>query len=128
MMSGPTTNVGPIVEGMAEDTVASYDVDVHAIRVKILEMGDLATKMMVDSVDALTTGNTAVARSVISADIALDHLQRDVEEQSIQMIARRSRFRLIYAKSCPLSGYRVTSDGAGGQNGFRPCTSSHPSI
>jgi phosphate uptake regulator len=69
MMSGPTTNVGPIVEGMAEDTVASYDVDVHAIRVKILEMGDLATKMMVDSVDALSTGNTAVARSVISADI-----------------------------------------------------------
>jgi phosphate transport system protein len=75
-MSAPTTNVGPIAEGMAQHTVASYDVDVHAIRVKILEMGDLATKMMVESVDALTTGNTAVARSVISADIALDHLQR----------------------------------------------------
>jgi phosphate transport system protein len=102
MSSAPTT------EGMAQHTVASYDVDLRAVRGKIVEMGHLARKMMVDSVDALDRGSTAVARSVISADIALDHLQREVEEQCIQMIARRQPLAVDLRET--VSAIRISSD------------------
>jgi phosphate transport system protein len=96
------------MEGRAQHTVASYDVDLRAVRGKIVEMGHLAAKMIVDSVDALDRGSTAVARSVISADIAVDHLQREVEEQCIQMIARRQPLAIDLRET--VSAIRISSD------------------
>jgi phosphate transport system protein len=93
---------------MTQHTVASYDVDVRAIRFKIVKMGHLAAKMMTDAVDALERGSTTVAQSVISADIALDHLQREVEEQCIQMIARRQPLAIDLRET--VSAIRISSD------------------
>jgi phosphate transport system protein len=71
-------------------------------------MGDFAAKMIVDSVDALGCGSTAVAQSVITADIALDQLQREVEEQCIQTIARRQPLAIDLREI--VSAIRISSD------------------
>jgi phosphate transport system protein len=105
MMAGPTTGVGSSTEDVARHTVASYDVDVHAIRVKALEMEDVAAKMMMDLVDG---GTTAIAQSVIAANIALEHLQREVEEQCVQTIVRRQPLAIDLCEI--VSAIRISSD------------------
>ena len=53
------------------------------------EMGGLAEKMVIDAVDALSSGDTALAHQVVETDPRLDMLQREIEEQATLTIARR---------------------------------------
>src|ERR1700733_11526170 len=52
-------------------------------------MGGLAEKMGIDAVDALASGDTVLAHQVVETDPRLDLLQREIEEQGTQTIARR---------------------------------------
>jgi phosphate transport system protein len=74
---------------MSEHIVRAYDKDLEALEHKISEMGGIAEKLMADVLEALTTFNLDLARSVVAGDTRLDALQRAVEEQAVLTIARR---------------------------------------
>jgi phosphate transport system protein len=72
-----------------DHTVKAYDADLEFIGRKIAEMGGIAEKMLVESMDALASHNVELARTVVSSDPRLDALQREIEEKVVLTIARR---------------------------------------
>src|SRR3954454_5911771 len=74
---------------MSEHTAKAFDVDLQELARKVSEMGGLAEKEIVDSVDALAKRDGALAQRVIATDISTDQLQREIEEKAILTIARR---------------------------------------
>ena len=72
-----------------QHTVRGYDKDLDLLERRIAEMGGLAEKMVIDAVDALATGDAALAHQVVETDPRLDLLQREIEEQATMTIARR---------------------------------------
>jgi phosphate transport system protein len=74
---------------MNEHTAKAFDVDLQDLSRMVAEMGGLAEKQIADSVDALATRDSGRAERVIGADIAIDNLQREIEERSVLTIARR---------------------------------------
>ena len=74
---------------MNEHTVKAFDAELDGLGQKIAEMGGIAEKMMSDAMDALSDLNSELARAVITTDMRLDTLQRDIEESATLTIARR---------------------------------------
>ena len=72
-----------------QHTVRAYDKDLDLLERRIAEMGGLAEKMVIDAVDALASGDVALAQQVVETDPRLDLLQREIEEQATLTIARR---------------------------------------
>jgi phosphate transport system protein len=74
---------------MNTHTVKAFDTELDGLGQKIAEMGGIAEKMMSDAMDALSDFNSELARSVITTDMRLDILQREIEESATFTIARR---------------------------------------
>ncbi len=74
---------------MSEHTAKAFDVDLQDLSRMVAEMGGLAEKQIADSVDALAKRDSDRADRVIAADVAIDGLQRQIEERSVLTIARR---------------------------------------
>ena len=74
---------------MNEHTVKAFDIELDELGQKIAEMGGIAEKMMSDAMDALSSLNSELARAVITSDMRLDVLQREIEEKATLTIARR---------------------------------------
>ncbi len=74
---------------MAEHTVRAYDKELEQIGLKIAEMGGIAEKMLVDSMEALSNLDAGMAERTVMTDHKLDRLQREVENSAILTIARR---------------------------------------
>ena len=74
---------------MNEHTVKAFDLELDELGQKIAEMGGIAEKMMSDAMDALSSLNSELARTVIASDLRLDGLQREIEEKATLTIARR---------------------------------------
>lgn len=86
MMNNPSNNGAT---PMDQHTVRSYDQDLEYLADKIAEMGGHAERMLEQSVLSLVNSDTALAQKVISDDVILDHLQREVDEKAITIIAKR---------------------------------------
>lgn len=93
---------------MAEHIVSSYDKDLENLRRSIAEMGGVAEKMMADATEALVRRDAVLAQSVIAADKRLDTLQREIEERSVLLIARRQPLAIDLRET--ISGIRVSGD------------------
>ena len=74
---------------MVDHTVKAYDRELDTLERRIAEMGGIAEKMVIDSVDALATGDTVLAHQVVATDVRLDALQREIEDLVVFTIARR---------------------------------------
>jgi phosphate transport system protein len=74
---------------MNEHTAKAFDVDLQDLSRMVAEMGGLAEKQIADSVDALAKRDSDRAERVITSDVAIDGLQREIEERSVLTIARR---------------------------------------
>lgn len=74
---------------MSEHTVSSYDSDLQSVREKIVEMGNIAEKMVGDAIEALTSLDADLADQTVAADPRLDNLQREIEDQVVVTIAKR---------------------------------------
>jgi phosphate transport system protein len=74
---------------LADHTVRAYDKELDTLGLRIAEMGGIAEKMIVDSMDALGSVDADLARRVVATDPRLDGLQREIEEHAILTIARR---------------------------------------
>ena len=49
-----------------QHTVRAYDKDLDLLERRIAEMGGIAEKMVIDAVDALAAGDTALAHQVVA--------------------------------------------------------------
>ncbi len=74
---------------MVDHTVRAFDKDLDTLGLRIAEMGGIAEKMVVDAMDGLGSVDAALAQKVITTDLRLDTLQREIEEHAIMTIARR---------------------------------------
>ena len=72
-----------------EHIAKAFDVDLQELTQKAAEMGGLAEREVADAVAALVRRDTELATKVISTDVTIDALQREIEEKAILLIARR---------------------------------------
>ncbi|RVU14475.1 phosphate signaling complex protein PhoU [Methylobacterium oryzihabitans] len=93
---------------MSNHIVTSYDTDLQNLRRSIAEMGGIAEKMMDEAATALVRRDSALAQAVIAADQRLDALQREIEERSILLIARRQPMAIDLRET--ISAIRVSGD------------------
>lgn len=70
-------------------TVKSYEDELLLLDTKIARMGGLAEHNLGQAFDALQRRDSLQADMVIAADRAIDVLEKDIENQVIEMIARR---------------------------------------
>ena len=73
----------------SEHTAKAFDSDLQELTRLVAEMGGLAERMIVDSVDALVRRDVGLGQKVVAADSEIDHLQRVIEERAVLTIARR---------------------------------------
>ena len=73
----------------SEHTAKAFDSDLQELTRLVAEMGGLAERMIVDSVDALIRRDVALGQRVVAADAEIDNLQRAIEERAVLTIARR---------------------------------------
>src|SRR5438876_8299779 len=74
---------------VSEHTAKAFDSDLQELTRLVAEMGGLAERMIVDSVDALVRRDVALGQRVVAADTEIDKLQRTIEERAVLTIARR---------------------------------------
>ena len=74
---------------MNEHTAKAFDTDLHDLTRKVSEMGGLAEREILDSIQALTRRDIDLAMRVVASDPTIDGLQREIEEKAILTIARR---------------------------------------
>ena len=73
----------------SEHTVKAFDSDLQELTRLVAEMGGIAERMIVDSVDALIRRDVALGQRVVATDGELDTLQKRIEERAVLTIARR---------------------------------------
>ena len=74
---------------VSEHTAKAFDSDLQELTRLVAEMGGLAERMIVESVDALIRRDVALGKRVVEADAEVDNLQRVIEERAVLTIARR---------------------------------------
>lgn len=73
----------------SEHTAKAFDADLQELSRLVAEMGGLAERQIVDSVDALVRRDVALGRQVVALDVEIDKLQHQIEERAVLTIARR---------------------------------------
>jgi len=73
----------------SEHTAKAFDSDLQELTRLVAEMGGLAERMIVESVDALVRHDVALGQRVVAADLEIDNMQRTIEERAVTTIARR---------------------------------------
>src|SRR3974377_596417 len=74
---------------MLEHTVKSFDQELQQLDRKIAQMGGLAERLLAQGFDALERRDPKLAEAAVASDRNIDVLERDLQEQTILMIARR---------------------------------------
>src|SRR5215218_1293222 len=73
----------------SEHTTKAFDVDLQELSRLVSEMGGLAERQIVDSIDALVRRDVALGRQVVALDVDIDKLQYQIEERAVLTIAKR---------------------------------------
>jgi phosphate transport system protein len=79
---------------MGEHTVTSFDEELEHIDRLLRDMGALAGTMVQASTRALVNSDNALAQRIISDDSVMDARQRELDEASITLIAKRQPMAL----------------------------------
>lgn len=74
---------------MSEHIYKQFDADMEAVRAHVLEMGGLVEEQVNKAVDALISGNAAMAEEVVANDHRVNALEVAVDEACTNIIARR---------------------------------------
>ncbi len=74
---------------MSEHIYKQFDADMEAVRGRVLEMGGLVEEQVNKAVDALISGNAAMAEEVVANDHRVNALEVAVDEACTNIIARR---------------------------------------
>ncbi|MGU3494781.1 phosphate signaling complex protein PhoU [Xanthobacteraceae bacterium A53D] len=74
---------------MTEHIVSAFDTELKDLGRKVVEMGGQAERLVADSVTALIRRDGAMAQRVVLLDATVDHLQREIEDKAVLVIAKR---------------------------------------
>src|SRR5262245_38250151 len=74
---------------MLEHTVKSFDQELQQLDRKIAQMGGLAERLLAQGFNALERRDPKLAEAAVASDRSIDMLERDLQEQTILMIAKR---------------------------------------
>ncbi|MFN3228080.1 MAG: phosphate signaling complex protein PhoU [Hyphomicrobiales bacterium] len=74
---------------MTKHIVTAFDTDLRDLLLELAQMAGWVERAVEDAVDALMTGATDEAESVISNDDRIDEADRKVESDAVLLIARR---------------------------------------
>lgn len=78
-----------------------FNQELENLRRDVMKMGGMAEEMVMDAMAALLEGDTAKAESVIEADDAVNQIEKHIDEQAMEILARRqptaSDLRLVMA-------------------------------
>jgi phosphate transport system protein len=66
-----------------------FDEELKHLTRRIAEMGGIAEQMVSDAVKALVNSDSALAQRVISEDLIIDQIEREIGDNAILMIAKR---------------------------------------
>jgi phosphate transport system protein len=72
-----------------DHTVKAYDQELQLLDRRIAQMGGLVERLLAQAFDALEKRDPKLAETATGSDTAVDALEREIQEQTIQMIARR---------------------------------------
>jgi phosphate transport system protein len=75
---------------MTEHTLKAFDEDITRLRGLIAEMGGLAELGIQEAMQALVTGDEALAQQVVERDKKLDRLETEVDDMAVRVIALRA--------------------------------------
>ena len=70
-------------------TVRSFDEELGYLEAKIAKMGTFASEMIEEAVNAVVNNDLKLAKKVISDDMFLDETEREIDEKSVAIIAKR---------------------------------------
>lgn len=70
-------------------TVRSFDEELGYLEAKIAKMGTFASGMIEEAVNAVVNNDLKLAKKVISDDMFLDETEREIDEKSVAIIAKR---------------------------------------
>ena len=70
-------------------TVRSFDEELGYLEAKIAKMGTFASEMIEEAVNAVVNNDLNLAKKVISDDMFLDETEREIDEKSVAIIAKR---------------------------------------
>ena len=73
----------------SEHIVTGFDRDLEGIQAQIMRMGGLVEEAIAKATEALETRDAELARSVRSADVAIDRLEEQVNNEAARIIAQR---------------------------------------
>jgi phosphate transport system protein len=66
-----------------------FDTELNEIREKLLEMGGKVEVMIANSMEALVERNTELAEKTIAFDHQINHLEMEIDEKCLEVLARR---------------------------------------
>ena len=72
-----------------EHIFKQYDAELNEIRASLLEMGGKVEQMITDAMKALVERDSDLARQTIARDHEINHLEMDIDEKCLQVLARR---------------------------------------
>ncbi len=72
-----------------EHTSKRYDAELETARSRVLQMGGLVEAQIAAAIEALTTGNLALAEQVVRDDHRVNALEVQIDEDCAHIIARR---------------------------------------
>ncbi len=73
----------------SEHTSKKFDAELEAVRARVLQMGGIVEDQIVRGLDALATGDTALAARVVEDDHRVNALEVAIDEDCSTIIARR---------------------------------------
>lgn len=91
-----------------EHIVSSYQEQLVSLDNKIAKMGGLAEELLGHSMESVERRDPKLAEKTIRDDDVIDRLEHEVEEQAIQMIARRQPVALDLRQI--MTAIRISSD------------------
>jgi phosphate transport system protein len=74
---------------MNEHIVKSYEDELNALTAETARMGGLAEAQLADAIQVVARRDPQLAELVVTRDVRLDELQRDIERKAIRLIALR---------------------------------------
>ncbi len=74
---------------MNEHIVKSYEEELKLLDRRIAQMGGCAEKLLIQAIDALERRDPRLAETAVASDSTIDNLERELQEQVINMIAKR---------------------------------------
>ncbi|HKJ74974.1 MAG TPA: phosphate signaling complex protein PhoU [Alphaproteobacteria bacterium] len=74
---------------MTRHTITAFEDELRELKSLISRMGGLAESALAASIDALLKRDVDMARKVIDEDKRIDDLEREIETQAIEILARR---------------------------------------